>query len=116
MKLFKFAESGATALFQSPDFRQNRDWKRAVAPLGLLLFIAAPALAVDHDNVDAGRPLDFDDAETIAYRERAIEFGGAVFGQRGDAVAAGGSAEFLSGFARNWQLNLGVDPQLNRAL
>ena len=88
--------------------------KFAATSLGLLLFIAAPALAVDHDNVDAGRPLDFDDAETLAYRERAVEFGGAVFGQRGGDVAAAGSAEFLSGFARNWQLNLGVDPQFNR--
>ena len=82
--------------------------------LGISLLIAAPALAVDHDNVDAGRPLDFDDAETIAYREKAIEFGGALFQERGGDVAAGASAEFLTGFARNWQLNLGADPQLGR--
>ena len=66
--------------------------------LAWCLLIAAPALAVDHDNIDAGRPLDFDDAETIAYRERAVEVGGALFQQRGDAVAAAGSAEFLNGF------------------
>ena len=33
-----------------------------------------PGFAVDHNNIDAGRPLDFDDAEAIAYREKALEF------------------------------------------
>lgn len=114
MKRFKFSASGACALFQSLLFRKPKNWKWAQAPLGLVLILAAPALAVDHDNVDAGRPLDFDDAETIAYRERAIEFGAALFQERGGAVAAGASAEFLTGFAHNWQLNAGIDPQLSR--
>ena len=41
----------------------------------LVLATALPALAVDHNNVDAHRPLTFDDAEAIAYREQALEFG-----------------------------------------
>ena len=32
--------------------------------------VAAPASAVDHNNLDAGRPLRFDDASPIAYREQ----------------------------------------------
>ena len=74
------------------------------------LFFALPARAVDHDNVDAGRPLDFDDAETIAFREKAFEFGGALFKPKSGKVGLGGEAEFLYGFAKNWHLNAGFDP------
>lgn len=77
---------------------------------GLLAVAAWPALAVDHDNIDAGRPLDFDDAETIAFKEKAIEFGGAVAKPRDGKVGLGGEAEFLYGFAKNWHLNVGLDP------
>lgn len=79
----------------------------------MLAIAAAPAVAVDHDNIDAGRPLDFDDAETIAYREKAVESGASVFQPRGDNIGVAGAAEFLTGFAHNWQLNLGIDPQYN---
>jgi hypothetical protein len=72
---------------------------------------ALPARAVDHDNVDAGRPLDFDDAETIAFREKAFEFGGALFKPQTGKTGLGGGAEFLYGFAKNWHLNAGFDPQ-----
>ena len=110
------AQSGACALFQAAYGKIV--WKRAQAPLCvaplLVALVAAPALAVDHDNVDAGRPLDFDDAETIAYREKAFEFGAAVFKPRNGDLGVAGAAEFLNGFARNWQLNVGVAPRINR--
>ena len=108
--------SGATAHFQSAHYN-FADWKRAVAPLPILLLAVAlsiaPALAVDHDNIDANHPLDFDDAETIAYRERALEFGGAL-GLGDGNVKVGGDVEFLSGFARNWHLNIGASPGYDR--
>lgn len=71
-----------------------------------------PALAVDHDNIDATHPLDFDDAESIAFHERALEFGGSIFQQKGRSLGLAGSAEYLYGFAKNWHLNAGIDPQL----
>ena len=37
--------------------------------------MAAPARAVDHNNLDAGRPLRFDDAEPLAFREQSLELG-----------------------------------------
>lgn len=79
----------------------------AVVALSSTRFVA-PARAVDHDNIDANRPLDFDDAETIAYREQSLEFGASLVKRNGFGVV--GEAEFLYGFKKNWQLNLGVDP------
>lgn len=73
--------------------------------------LALPALAVDHDNIDAGRPLDFDDAETIAFKEKAFELGGALSKLKNGKTGIAGDAELLYGFAKNWQLNLGIDPQ-----
>lgn len=71
---------------------------------------AAPAHAVDHDNVDANRPLDFDDAETIAFHEKSLEFGANVIKPKGGKVGIAGEVEYLYGFQKNWQLNVGVDP------
>ena len=66
--------------------------------------------AVDHNNIDAGRPLSFDDAEAVAYRERAIEFGGKLVSPRKQPLGVVGAAEFLYGFARDSQASLDVDP------
>lgn len=87
----------------------KKTWMLAAALLSSTRFVA-PALAVDHDNIDAGRPLDFDDAETIAYKEKAIEFGAAVVKPKDGKVGAVGEVEFLYGFKKNWHLNVGVDP------
>lgn len=76
-----------------------------------LLFLTAPALAVDHNNIDANRPLDFDDAEAIAYREKAIEVGAAVVKPKGGKTGIEGEAEFLYGFKKNWHLSVGLDPK-----
>lgn len=77
-----------------------------------VLCLAGPAAAVDHNNIDAGRPLSFDDAEAIAYRERALEFGLNLSVPRGRAVGLGLEAEFLYGFAMNTHLILGLDPSI----
>jgi hypothetical protein len=62
---------------------------------------ASPAAAIDHNNLDAHRPLRFDDAEAIAYREIAFE-GGIVFGYaNGRSLFGTVDTELLYGFARN---------------
>ncbi len=76
---------------------------------------APAARAVDHNNIDAGRPLDFDDAQAIAYRERALDVGGALDVSSGGDVNAAGALEFLSGFAPNTHFSVGIDPQYGRA-
>ena len=69
------------------------------------------ALAVDHNNLDAGRPLEFDDAQSIAYREKALEFGGALVKPRHGKMGVNGSVEYLYGFARNTHFSLDFDPK-----
>jgi hypothetical protein len=82
-----------------------------------VLFIASalpavcPAFAVDHNNIDAGRPLDFDDAEAIAYREKAFEFGGSFVKPRGQTPGVEGSVELLYGFAPDTHVSLNFDPR-----
>lgn len=84
-------------------------WANRLLPLWLLLTPFIPARAVDHNNVDAGRPLSFDDAEAVAYRELALEAGfGAVSPSGGDPGLAFG-AEVLYGVALNTHLGLDVD-------
>lgn len=70
-----------------------------------------PAGAVDHNNLDAGRPLDFDDADSIAYREKAFEIGAAIVKPKNGKTGVEGSAEFLYGFAKNSHLSLDIDPR-----
>lgn len=82
---------------------------RGWLPLFLFLSAYTPVCAVDHNNVDAGRPLSFDDAEVIAYRERSLEFGaGGISPNRGPAGFAFGG-EFLYGFVLNSQLSIDMD-------
>jgi hypothetical protein len=89
--------------------------------IGLLtaaVLFAAPvgARASDHNNVDAGRPLSFDDAETVAFGERDFEYGLSLrFPRRGGGgtsrAGLGFAAEYLNGFALNSQLSVGVDAE-----
>ncbi|MBC8142464.1 MAG: hypothetical protein H7Y38_13600 [Armatimonadetes bacterium] len=75
-----------------------------------LWVLAAPVFAIDHDNVDGGRPLRFDDAEAIAFRERAIEFGLAAYSPyRRGGLGAAFSTEYLYGFAVNSHFSLDLD-------
>jgi len=80
-----------------------------------LLLISGPllssfAFASDHNNVESGRPLRFDDAYSIAYRERAFEFGLSLdtFGRRGPTY--GNKTEFKYGFAKNQDISLAFEP------
>jgi hypothetical protein len=78
--------------------------------VALVALVIAPAQAVDHNNVDAHRPLIFDDADTIAFREQAVEFGLALSWPRDAPVGAEAGVEYLYGFALNSQVSLGLEP------
>ena len=81
--------------------------KQCGLPLILILGFYVRAVAVDHNNVDAGRPLSFDDAEAVAYREMSIESGISGISPNEDRAGIGLSTEFLYGFALN--THAGVD-------
>lgn len=77
------------------------------------LLVPTAAYAVDHDNLDSGRPLRLEDAEAIAFRELAFEFGIAPTRPRGGnglGLGLGMTAEYLYGFALNSHLSVDVDP------
>lgn len=66
--------------------------------------------AVDHNNVDAGRSLRFDDASSVAFHERAIEAGiGAAF-PRHMTATDGSMLEFKYGFALNMDASASLSP------
>ncbi len=77
--------------------------------LGLLLSAAAIAAAqTDHDNIDKGRPLSFEDAEPIATGGMAYEFGLNVNFLRRGRVGFGIPFELIWGGARNTQFEIGA--------
>jgi hypothetical protein len=84
--------------------------KRTFLLMAWLLGTSSWVAAVDHNNIDAGRPLSFDDAEAVAYRERTVEFGGKIVSPRKHSLGAQGAAELLYGFAHDSQVSLDVDP------
>jgi hypothetical protein len=77
-----------------------------------LTTVVETARAVDHNNVDAGRPLSFDDAESVAQREQSIETGVSVNLPRTGSSRLLGELEYLYGFARNSHFSVGVEPSL----
>jgi hypothetical protein len=76
----------------------------------LVLLAAAPLHAVDHNNLDAGRPLRFEDADSLALREQALEVGLELRAPRHRAAGVEAHAEYLYGFALNTHLALGFAP------
>ncbi len=89
--------------------------RAAVAAAGIAGFLLAapPARAIDHDNIDSGRPLSFDDAESIAFRERAFEFGlSARSPFRRGGLGLGLSAEYLYGYRVNSHYSIDFDPSI----
>jgi Putative MetA-pathway of phenol degradation len=83
--------------------------------LGAFTFVSSLAdrvMAVDHNNVDANRPLSFDDAESIGFREQALDLGAALTIPEGESVGGEFEIEYLYGFAPNTHLNIGIDPSI----
>lgn len=72
--------------------------------------IAASALAIDHNNLDAGRPLRFDDAYSIAFGERAFETGVSMDTFRRRASDFGFQTEVKYGFAKNQDIGIAFSP------
>ena len=68
------------------------------------------AFATDHDNLDYGRPLRFEDAQTVAFREQDFEVGVAFGVPRRGGGTLGLSAEYLYGFAFNNHASLDFNP------
>lgn len=76
------------------------------------LLLTTPAWAVDHNNIDAGRPLSFDDAEAIAFREQALEFGFGLGWPRRRPLGLSLDAEYLYGFRMNSHVVFGFEPSI----
>src|SRR4028118_500593 len=88
---------------------------KAIAVLGTTAFVAlvaSSARAVDHNNIDANRPLSFDDAESIGLGEQSLEVGAALIKPHGRSVGGEFEVEYLYGFAPNTHLNIGLDPSV----
>ncbi len=69
-----------------------------------------PALAVDHNNLDAGHPLSFDDAESIGFGEQSLELGTGVAFPQNKSVGGQFSVEYLNGVILNGHIVIGIDP------
>lgn len=77
--------------------------------VGVVLVSSALAQS-DHNNIDSGRPLRFDDAYSIAFRERALEFGLSLDSFRRSQPSYGIRAEYKVGFAKNQDIGITFDP------
>lgn len=76
------------------------------------MLVGAVAIAdaqTDHDNLDAGRPLRFEDAEPVAFRTMALEYGFGLNAPRNRRLGLDGTLEFIYGVHLNGQLELGFD-------
>ncbi len=83
----------------------------ATIALGAVLATVAVGQS-DHNNIDAGRPLRFDDASSIAFRERALEIGLSLSTFRRTAPTYGLRAEYKVGFAKNQDIGITFDPRI----
>ncbi len=92
-----------------PNARRILTWGLAIVTA---FASATSAHAVDHNNIDAHRPLSFDDAEAIAFREQALEFGLNLGWPRNRPLGVGLDAEYLYGFAMNSHLHVGFEPSV----
>lgn len=85
-----------------------------IAALITAMVFTASATAVDHNNVDSGRPLRFDDAESLAFREFAFETGLLARLSQDRRVSGGFATELLHGFAMNSHLIVGTETSVGR--
>ncbi|HEY9849123.1 MAG TPA: hypothetical protein V6D28_06675 [Leptolyngbyaceae cyanobacterium] len=89
--------------------------KQAIAAFcitALMMSGTTKARAGDHNNIDANRPLSFDDAESIGYREQAIEMGASLLLPRDGDVGGELEIEYVYGFARNTHFHIGINPSI----
>lgn len=79
--------------------------------LALLSLVATPAWAIDHNNLDEGRPLRFEDAYPIAYGELSAETGAQFVLNRHKTDRFAFPLEVLYG--AYWNLQVGVGSTLS---
>lgn len=72
--------------------------------VSLVLMLASLGFANDHNNLERGRPLLFDDAYSIAYGEREFEMGFNLASGH-----FGLSSSFGFGFSKNQDISVGFD-------
>lgn len=84
----------------------------ALVLAGAALLAGAPAHAVDHNNIDAGRPLAFDDAEPIARHEQDLDLGLRFGVPRRRPLRFGLDWDYLFGFGPNSHLSVGLSPSV----
>jgi len=82
--------------------------KRLLTPVLLVVMTAGPVHAVDHSNLDEGRPLRLDDAYSIADGELALEVGGGFALPRRGSNRGVFPGEVLYGAYPNLQLAVGT--------
>ncbi len=85
---------------------------RRTLALALLAIPVAALAQTDHDNIDSGRPLRFEDAEPVAFRTLAFEYGLALNAPRRRSLGLEGTFEFIYGSNLNGQLEIGFSPVL----
>jgi hypothetical protein len=76
--------------------------------LSAIALVAHPSRAVDHNNIEAGHPLSFDDAESIALGEQAIEVSIRTIFPEGQTTGGELVLEYLNGFALNSHFSLAL--------
>jgi hypothetical protein len=76
--------------------------------MALLAGLPVSAYAIDHDNLDEGRPLRIEDAYPIANGEWAVEMGAGFSAQRQSRTRGFFPIEVLYGLAPNLQMSLGT--------
>lgn len=81
--------------------------------LALTHLSAGTAHGIDHNNIDEGRPLRFEDASSVAWHERAVEVGfGAGFPRRSSAQL-NSKLEFLYGAFLNTHFGVALEPSFD---
>jgi len=80
--------------------------------VGLVASFTNPVFANDHNNLDSGRPLYFDDAESMGFGEQSIEFGGSLVFPENSNLGGEFDIEYLNGIIRNGHIIIGIDPQV----
>jgi hypothetical protein len=73
-----------------------------------LLAGLTPAFAIDHDNLDEGRPLRLEDAYSIAAGEWALETGAGLSAQQKSRARGVFPVDVLYGLAPNLQVSVGT--------
>lgn len=83
--------------------------QRVVLVAGVALL---PALSkgTDHNNIDDGRSLRFEDASSIAYRERTVDIGVSAAFPRHMSAVLGSRLEAKYGFALNMDASVSLAP------